>query len=139
MYRYNKYKKIKIKEYFFLNLKFIANKNDKINTQISKKVISNYLSDPILKNIDHLILACTHYPLIQNEINEYYKGKVNVIDSAKIVANHITESLKLENLLKETKVTKHHFYVSNYTESFEKSARFFFKEEVKLEEINLHL
>tara|TARA_Y100001954_G_scaffold149778_1_gene159263 strand:+ start:6773 stop:7573 length:801 start_codon:yes stop_codon:yes gene_type:complete len=110
-----------------------------VNEEISKKVISNYLADPILKNIDHLILACTHYPLIQNEINEYYKGRVNVIDSAKIVANHITESLKLENLLKETKVTKHHFYVSNYTESFEKSARFFFKEEVKLEEINLHL
>ena len=105
----------------------------------AEKVISNYLSDPILKNIDHLILACTHYPLIQNEINEYYKGKVNVIDSAKIVANHITEYLKAENLLKETKVMEHHFYVSNYTESFEKSARFFFKEEVKLEEINLHL
>ena len=110
-----------------------------VNEEISKKVISNYLSDPILKNIDHLILACTHYPLIQNEINEYYKGKVNVIDSAKIVANHITKSLQVENLLNETTVTEHHFYVSNFTESFEKSARFFFKEEVKLKEVNLHL
>lgn len=110
-----------------------------VNEEISKKVISNYLSEPILRNIDHLILACTHYPLIQNEINEYYKGKVNVIDSAKIVAHHIAESLESENLLKETKETEHHFYVSDYTESFEKSARFFFKEEVKLEEVNLHL
>ena len=47
-----------------------------VNEEISKKVISNYLSDPILKNIDHLILSCTHYyPLIQNEINEYYREK----------------------------------------------------------------
>lgn len=110
-----------------------------INEEISNKVISNYLLDDSLNNIDHLILACTHYPLIQNEINEYYKGKVNVIDSAKIVAHHIAESLMEENLLKETIDTEHHFYVSDYTKSFEKSARFFFKEEVKLEEVNLHL
>lgn len=110
-----------------------------VNEEISKKVISNYLSEPILKNIDHLILACTHYPLIQNEINEYYNGKVNVIDSAKIVAHHIAESLKTENLLNDKEEMEYHFYVSDYTESFEKSAKFFFKEEVKLEEINLHL
>ena len=109
-----------------------------VNEEISKKVISNYLSDPILKNIDHLILACTHYPLIQNEINEFYRGRVNVIDSARIIAYHIAKSLQIESLLKETSETEHHFYVSNYTESFEKSARFFFKEEVKLEEVNLH-
>ena len=76
---------------------------------------------------------------IQNEINRYYKGKINVIDSAKIVAHHIYTSLSEENLLKETTETEHHFYVSNYTKSFEKSAQFFFKEEVNLEEINLHL
>ena len=110
-----------------------------INEEISNKIVANYLSDDSLKNIDHLILACTHYPLIQNEINRYYKGKVNVIDSSKIVADHISTSLREENLLKETSETNHHFYVSNYTKSFEKSARFFFKEEVNLEEINLHL
>lgn len=110
-----------------------------INEEISNKIVANYLSDDSLKNIDHLILACTHYPLIQNEINRYYKGKVNVIDSAKIVADYIAISLREENLLKETSATDHHFYVSNYTKSFEKSARFFFKEEVNLEEINLHL
>ena len=110
-----------------------------IKDEISNKIVSNYLSDDSLKNIDHLILACTHYPLIQNQINRYYKGKVNVMDSAKIVADHIAISLREENLLKETSETEHHFYVSNYTKSFEKSARFFFKEEVNLEEVNLHL
>jgi len=35
------------------------------------------------------------------------------------------------------KKTEHYFYVSNYTKSFEKSAKFFFKETIKLEEVNL--
>ena len=108
-----------------------------INEKISHTVIANYLSHSKLKNIDHLILACTHYPLIQSEINEYYNKNVNVIDSAQIVAKHIAQALKKRNLLSNSTEKEHHFYVSNYTESFEKSAQFFFKENIKLEEVNL--
>lgn len=108
-----------------------------INESISSTIITNYLSNKKLANIDHLILACTHYPLIQKEINGYYSGRVNVIDSANIVAKHIAKELEKYNLLRNGKLTKHHFYVSNYTKSFEKSAKFFFKEAIKLEEIHL--
>ena len=108
-----------------------------INETISNTIIDNYLSNKRLANIDHLILACTHYPLIHQEIKDYYQGRVNVIDSANIVANHIAKKLKAKDLLNNSKSTKHHFYVSNYTKSFEKSAKFFFKETIKLEEINL--
>ena len=109
-----------------------------INEEISKKIIQNYLNNPILKNINILILACTHYPLIQNEINHFYKDKVNVIDSANIVAKDISEDLKKMNLLSDTEKSEYHFYVSNFTSSFEKSARFFFQEEIQLKEINPH-
>ncbi len=109
-----------------------------INDEISKKVIQNYLSDPILENIDMLILACTHYPLIYNKINEYYTGEKIIIDSSEIVAKHIESVLKKKNLLNNKVKTNHQFYVSNYTKSFEQSTRFFFKEGVKLEEVNIH-
>ena len=29
------------------------------------------------------------------------------------------------------------FYISNYTKSFAKSAKFFFQEEIKIEEVNI--
>ena len=109
-----------------------------INDEISKKVIQNYLSEPILSNIDMLILACTHYPLIYNKINEYYNGKKIIIDSSKIVAEHIEKVLKAKDLLNNNVETNHQFYVSNYTKSFEQSTRFFFKEGVKLDEVNIH-
>ena len=109
-----------------------------INEDISHTVIANYLSNKKLSNIDHLILACTHYPLIHKEIKDYYKGKVTVIDSANIVAKYIAKQLEEDDLLNTSELTEHHFYVSNYTESFEKSARFFFQEEIQLKEINPH-
>ena len=108
-----------------------------INEDISHTVITNYLSNKKLANIDHLILACTHYPLIHQEIKDYYKGKVTVIDSANIVAEYIAKQLKADNLLNDSAKTEHHFYVSNYTKSFEESAKFFFREDLKLEEVNL--
>jgi len=108
-----------------------------INEDISHTAITNYLSNKKLTTIDHLILACTHYPLIHQEIKDYYKGKVTVIDSANIVAEHIDKQLKADNLLNDSTKTEHHFYVSNYTKSFEKSAKFFFREDLKLEEVNL--
>ena len=108
-----------------------------INEEISNTIITNYLSNNKLKNIDHLILACTHYPLIQNEITNYYKSNVNVIDSPNIVAKYILKKLNENQLLNDKIPTQHHFYVSNYTRSFEKSAKFFFKESIKLEEVSL--
>ncbi len=111
-----------------------------INENISKTIIDKYLSNEKLKYIKCLILACTHYPLIQQEINNYYyfrkpfKGNVHLIDSPKIVAKHVLENIKYSN---NNPNPEYKFYVSNYTKSFEESACYFFKENIELEEINL--
>tara|TARA_B100001769_G_C22036091_1_gene556741 strand:- start:88 stop:894 length:807 start_codon:yes stop_codon:yes gene_type:complete len=109
-----------------------------INEDISQTVIKNYLSNEKLKSIDYLVLACTHYPLIFEEIKKYYNEKsVCVINSTEIIANYIAKELKNRLLLNDYQKAKYYFYVSNYTDSFEKSANFFFKEDVKLEEVQL--
>ena len=41
------------------------------DNNISHTVIHEYLSSPKLKDIDSLVLACTHYPLIKKEIDDY--------------------------------------------------------------------
>jgi glutamate racemase len=104
-----------------------------INDDISQAVIDNYLSNSELNNIQSIILACTHYPLIKKQISSYYQDKIEVLDSAEITATHIKKLLQKKNLLNDLKTAPHHFYVSDYTKSFEESTRFFFKEEIKLE------
>lgn len=110
-----------------------------INQEISQKIIRNYLINKKIKNIDHLILACTHYPLIQNEIEKFYNTKTNIINSSKIVANTVKEKLIRIGLNNSNINPKHEFFISNYTKSFEKSANFFFSEKIKLQEINLFI
>ena len=109
-----------------------------INEDICQIVIKNYLSNEKLNSIDYLVLACTHYPLIFEEIKNYYNDKnVCIVDSARIIANYIAKELKKRLLLNDQKKAKYYFYVSNYTNSFEKSANFFFREDIKLEEVQL--
>ncbi len=108
------------------------------NNKISRTVVHSYLSNPHLSNIESIILACTHYPLIINEISSFYKGKVNIINSAEIVSIAVKTFLENRDLLnKSDKAPKHQFYVSDYTESFEETAKIFFGGKIKLREKNL--
>ncbi|MBC5992621.1 glutamate racemase [Pontibacter cellulosilyticus] len=103
------------------------------NDSISESVIHAYLSDPDLDNIEALILGCTHYPLIKKQIENYYKGKVDVLDASQIVAQQVKDYLEANNLASDKLVGEHHFYVSDFTRSFEESTRIFFKRQVHLE------
>lgn len=103
------------------------------NNQISHEIIGQYLSDPQLNSIEALILACTHYPLIKKEINEYYQSKLPILDSSHIVAQALQNYLTKENLLNSSSNSAHQFFVSDYTESFEASTKIFFHEPAPLE------
>ncbi len=110
------------------------------NNNISKTIISAYLEKSALKNIDALILGCTHYPLIQKEIEAVYKKKkqkIKILNSADIVAHSVKDALKAQKILSTKTNPKHEFYVSDYTKSFEESTKVFFGAKVKLKEVNL--
>ncbi|PVY41100.1 glutamate racemase [Pontibacter virosus] len=103
------------------------------NDSISENVIHTYLSAHELQGIEALILGCTHYPLIKKQIENYYQGKVDVLDASQIVAKHVRRFLETNDLVSEELLSDHAFYVSDFTRSFEESTRIFFKRKVHLE------
>lgn len=103
------------------------------NNTISESAISTYLSDPLLQDIEALILACTHYPLIKKQIEKFYEGKVAVLDTSELVAHHVKSFLQQNHLAAHKLQADHKFYVSDFTQSFEESTRIFFERPVHLE------
>lgn len=106
------------------------------NNNISQTIINSYLDKKPLADIDALVLGCTHYPLIQAQIEKYYqknKTHVEVIDSATVVANQVKSVLQSKGLLNTKGTPEYKFFVSDYTSAFENTARIFFMEKVKLE------
>lgn len=109
-----------------------------VNHPISQAIIYNYLSNRKLKDIETLILGCTHYPLLMEEIKQYYGTRVRVIDSPNIVADYIFRTLEKYNLLnKGNSKPKYEFYVSDMTPNFQKISKKFFGNKIDLELKNL--
>lgn len=108
------------------------------NNTISNAVLHTYLDSPELQGIDALILACTHYPLIKKEIEEFYRGKVKVIDSAEVVARKLKYILDKEMLGNKGPKAEDLFYITDYSIHFEQTANLFYGKQIKLKQVNLH-
>ncbi len=108
------------------------------NDNISQAILTEYLNAPDLKGIDGIVLACTHYPLIKKEIDQYYKGKVKIFDSAQVVAAKLKWILEKEGLAHDnSRPNPNEFFISDYTESFKIATKIFFESEVQLTQIDL--
>jgi glutamate racemase len=104
---------------------------------ISNAIIRTYLSDARLSDISALILGCTHYPIIKNQISKFFNFNVEVIDSGRLVAALLRETLEKHNLLNRNGTGEDLFFVSDYTDYFEKIARMFFESNINLQKADI--
>ena len=104
------------------------------NQSISHSVISRYLNYPDFQDIDALILACTHYPLIRPEIEGILGSKVAIFDSIQPVVREVKRVLDLLNLANTSQNKQStRFFVSDYTRSFEETTRIFYGKTLTLQ------
>jgi glutamate racemase len=104
---------------------------------ISNAIIRTYLSNESLSGIQALILGCTHYPIIKNQISKIFNFDVEVVDSARIVSIVLRETLEKNNLLNDSGKVNDRFFISDYTSYFEKIARMFFEGEINLKKADI--
>jgi glutamate racemase len=104
---------------------------------ISNAIIRSYLTNDSLAGIQALILGCTHYPIIKNQISKIFNFNIEVIDSARIVSMILRETLEKNHLLNDSGIVKDQFFISDYTDYFEKIARMFFEGEINLKKADI--
>jgi glutamate racemase len=104
---------------------------------ISNAIIRSYLSRKEIQGIDSLILGCTHYPIIRNQISRYLNFEINVLDTAQIVALAVQQFLIDNNLLSSKRIGPDQFIVSDHTPYFEVIANMFFAEKLRLVKNNI--
>jgi glutamate racemase len=95
-----------------------------------KKNIDNLLSrDP---DIDAILLACTHYPLLKDKIRKYLPDHVKLLSQGEIVAHSLEDYLKRHPGM-ETRLSDHgkrSFYTTDAPADFDTKASLFFGETV---------
>lgn len=104
-------------------------------TPLMQHLIQHYLSTPHLAGIDNLILGCTHYPIIKDQIKQYYHQQslaVTVTDPSAIIAATVKSQLDQDKLAKDVGSGGLKCYLSDVTDSFIQAAPLFFTESVEV-------
>lgn len=104
---------------------------------ISNAIIRAYLSRKELEGINSLILGCTHYPIIRNQISRFFDFEVNVPDTSQVVARAVKKNLETDGMLNPARKEENRFFVSDHTSYFEAIANMFFNEKINLEKKNI--
>jgi glutamate racemase len=98
-----------------------------IDTKITDIIVKKYIKPLLAKNIDTLVLGCTHYPLLKKTLEKNLNKNVVLVDSAKATALEVKQILEQKSLLASKNKKKYlKFYVSDNPEKFKKIGRRFF-------------
>lgn len=108
-----------------------------IDNEIMNLTIRYYMDDFIKENsIDTVVLGCTHYPLIRDNIRRIYPD-LNIINPSSIVVNRIEEVLRDRNMFAKGSDFENVFYASDLSENFLNMIDHIFKNEnVKVKFLN---
>ncbi len=106
------------------------------NARETKMILRKYLAPLKQKQVDTLVLGCTHYPLLKEPIHHRMgKTKVNLIDSSIEVAltlqDHLRKSPEFADSL--AKGNNNRYFVSDITEAALKTAKKIFGRQITLE------
>jgi glutamate racemase len=118
---------------------FIENgdyRNDGVDYYIQKDLEQLFAQSG---DIDTVLLACTHYPLISDKIQKYLPAGVQLIAQGPIIANSLTDYLQRHPEI-ESRISREGnkaFYTTDSTQDFEEHATQFFGAPVKAAHVHL--
>ncbi|NQT22493.1 MAG: glutamate racemase [Candidatus Omnitrophica bacterium] len=107
------------------------------NGKTTIDVARTYLSGLKNKNIDTLILGCTHYPLLKGVFKKVFGRKVKIIDSSMSVSCEIKNFLENNSLRNTRRKGRLKFFVTDEVESFKRISKIFLKKNINVKRVNL--
>lgn len=103
------------------------------NSKITNLALRKYLKPLLRKNIDTLILGCTHYGILENRIQRIAGHKVKVISGSKLLGKklkgYLSKHKELENKLGKNRVRV--FYSTDLARNFTELGGKFFGSKIK--------
>ncbi len=115
--------------------------NGEANGDGTDYFVKKYLDELFSKSpqIDTLLLACTHYPLLIDKIRKYIPEHVTVLNQGEIVAPSLVDYLNRHNDLSALCTINSHlvFKTTDSTDHFNKHAKEFFGQSISSEFVHI--
>lgn len=95
--------------------------NGDINSPEMEELLRSYLTPMVEKNIDYLVLGCSHYPYLIPQIKKLIPSHIQIIDSGEAVAKQTKRILESLSLINDSdKKSSQIFYTNSEPEVLEK-------------------
>lgn len=102
-----------------------------VSHSVTRRVAKTYLDPLRKKQIDTLVLGCTHYPLLKGTLQAVVGAKVNLIDSAEETAKEVADLLKKTGQLNASpKKGSAEYFVTDNPLPFSRLSRRFFGRQI---------
>lgn len=102
-----------------------------------KKNIENLLKQS--PDIDTILLACTHYPLLKNKLEKFLPSSIKILTQGEIVAagtkDYLLRHTEIETQL--SKNSKREFYTTDSSDDFDSHASVFYGEAISSKHADL--
>ena len=69
-----------------------------LTSQETRRLLENYINPLMERNVDTIVLGCTHYPFLYTLIKDIVGQKIELIDTSEAVARQLSRKLEAENL-----------------------------------------
>lgn len=102
--------------------------NGFIEDSILKPVFDRYFKG--FESCELIIPACTHYPIIYHQIENYFNHTVKVLHTPKIIAESLAHQLDVMELNNSKKMHDDEFYLSDITTDFLRESELFLGKKV---------
>jgi len=100
-------------------------------------IAAHYLQSLNTANIDAVLLACTHYPLLRNAIQKALPPSVKIVEPAQSCAEQVRSWLTASEMQNLQEQGRHQFLATDHTERFAALAKTFLGREIDLHRIVL--
>lgn len=104
--------------------------------------VKKYLEELLSKDadIDTILLACTHYPLIKKKLQQYLPDHIHLIDQGKIVASSLKDYLKRhpEMEIHLSQNSGRSYFTTESTKNFDSKATIFISSPIHSQHLDLN-
>ncbi len=109
------------------------------NSKEMGTILKRYLEPLLRKNIDTLILGCTHYGILERKIRTIIGPNIGIVSEARVVPDKLEEYFKKHRDIEETlfKESRIRFFSTDRTDNFKILGSKLFGRPIQVEKVEL--
>ncbi len=110
--------------------------NMQLDSPKTLELLNSYLQPLLEKEIDTMVLGCTHYPFLVDQITAITNGSIKLIDTAEPVTRELKRQMENRGLLEKCQGNKRYLTTGD-KDRFQQQLNFYWQKQVSAESIRI--